>query len=375
MAANDRRILELDALRGFAAIAVVLFHYTTRYQQLFGHLAPLPAGCPWGEYGVDFFLMLSGFVILRSLDRTRQAGDFIVGRFARLYPAYWAAAAITFAVVTLWGLPGQEVSLRDAALNATMLQRLFGARHIDGAYWSLEVELFFYVLVFVLHRARVFRTPRRQQFALALWLSAEAVSLWSVSRGESDLGGGLAWQLISKLRVLLSLRYAHLFAIGIVLYQCGSRRKYSPVAWLLLFACWILQGIGDSWPAAWGIAMLTAVLYGAVEGRLGWLAARPLARLGAISYPLYLIHQNAGYVLIRELESLTGSPAAAIGLAVSFSLAAAAALSLAIERPAQKWIVNRWKNRLLSNDCCVRPALPASYESLISAEAHGLANS
>lgn len=371
MAADDRRILELDALRGLAASAVVLFHYTTRYEQLFGHVATLPASCPWGEYGVDLFLMLSGFVILRSLDRTKRAGDFIVGRFARLYPAYWVAAAITFAVVTLCGLPGQEVSLREAALNSTMLQRYFAAKHIDGAYWSLEVELLFYALIFVLHRAGAFRTPRRQHIALALWLSAEAVSLWIASRGEVDFASGLAWRMTSKLRVLLSLRYAHLFAIGIVLYHGFASRRFSPFAWLLLGACWVLQGISDSWPAALGIAVLTAVLYGAVAGRLGWLAARPLAFLGAISYPLYLIHQNAGYVLIRELEALTGSPAAAICLTIALSLAAAAGLSLAIERPAQKWIVNRWKNRSRATARRAGPAWQTYGDSLGSADVRG----
>ena len=132
MSSGDRRILEFDALRGLAALSVVLFHYTTRYDAIFGRSGRLAAGFPWGDYGVDLFFMLSGFVILRSLDRTTFAGDFLVGRFARLYPAYWAAAAITFAVVSLCGLPGQEVGLGEAAFNATMLQRLLGARHIDG---------------------------------------------------------------------------------------------------------------------------------------------------------------------------------------------------------------------------------------------------
>ncbi|HUY87207.1 MAG TPA: acyltransferase [Pirellulales bacterium] len=368
MTANNRRILELDALRGFAALAVVLFHFTTRYDQVFGHIATLPASCPWGSYGVDLFLMLSGFVILRSLDRTQHAGDFIVGRFARLYPAYWVAGAITFGVVTLFGLSGQEVSLREAALNSTMLQRLLGARHIDGAYWSLEVELFFYAFAFALHRAGAFRTPRRQHIALALWLFAEAVSMWIMSHGESEAGHSLALRLTSKLQVLLSLRYAHLFTIGILLYRGFCNRNYPPIAWLLLAACWTLQGMADSWAAALGIAMLTAVLYGAVEGRLGWLAARPLAFLGAISYPLYLIHQNVGYVLIRELESLTASPVAAIALAMTFSLAAATGLSLAIERPVQKWIVNRWKNAPLARISRLQPASPGRSESLISAE-------
>lgn len=54
------RILELDALRGLAALAVVLFHYTTRYDQLFGYSEPLAVNVSWGHYGVDLFFMISG---------------------------------------------------------------------------------------------------------------------------------------------------------------------------------------------------------------------------------------------------------------------------------------------------------------------------
>src|SRR3569623_1144483 len=127
---TEHRIVELDSLRGLAALAVVLYHFTTRYGQLFGHTSPLAFEAPWGEYGVDFFFILSGLMILRSLDRAPSAIHFAVGRFARLYPAYWAAAAMTFAAVTCFGLSGQEVSRRDAVFNVTMLQQLIGARHI-----------------------------------------------------------------------------------------------------------------------------------------------------------------------------------------------------------------------------------------------------
>ena len=82
------RVLELDALRGLAALAVVFYHYTTRFDQLFGHTFPLPWSVSWGHYGVDLFFMLSGFVILMTLERTSDSWKFAWGRFSRLYPAY-----------------------------------------------------------------------------------------------------------------------------------------------------------------------------------------------------------------------------------------------------------------------------------------------
>ena len=73
---RSQRILELDALRGLAAVAVVFYHYTTRYGQLFGHRDSLTVSLPWGHYGVDLFFMLSGFVILMTLERTANSWKF-----------------------------------------------------------------------------------------------------------------------------------------------------------------------------------------------------------------------------------------------------------------------------------------------------------
>src|SRR5690349_15385603 len=72
------RITGLDALRGLAALSVVLFHYTTRYDALFGHRSELLVSVPWGHYGVQIFFGISGFVIFMTLDRTATLADFAV---------------------------------------------------------------------------------------------------------------------------------------------------------------------------------------------------------------------------------------------------------------------------------------------------------
>ena len=95
------RLVELDALRGIAAMAVVAYHYTTHYANQIGHMTPLRFGFPAGNYGVHLFFLISGFVIFMTLERTRNAMDFVVSRFSRLYPAYWAAMLVTGVVVYL----------------------------------------------------------------------------------------------------------------------------------------------------------------------------------------------------------------------------------------------------------------------------------
>lgn len=149
--AKSGRLVEIDALRGVAALAVVLFHYTTRFTDLFKP-GTLPAiSFPGGHYGVNLFFIISGFVIFMTLDKTQRPLDFVVSRFSRLFPAYWAAIFLTFFICHWLGLPGKLVGAETALANIAMLHGLFGVAHVDGVYWTLEVELLFYCGMLLLY--------------------------------------------------------------------------------------------------------------------------------------------------------------------------------------------------------------------------------
>jgi peptidoglycan/LPS O-acetylase OafA/YrhL len=330
------RILELDALRGLAALAVVLFHYTIRYDELFGHAVPLAASVPWGHFGVDLFFMLSGFVILMTLERTANAWRFAWGRFSRLYPAYWAAAALTFAIVSLYRLPGQEVSLGDALLNLTMVQALLGAPHIDGAYWSLQAELIFYANMLVVFRCGALRRPT---LAVAGWL----VVAVTVRLTQAPVESVWPWagELLSKFTTIASLKYIPLFAIGILIYASRTSGRMSLATTASIAASLVVAGWFNGFPTAAVDAALAGALMLAVAGRLPVLTSRPLVALGAISYTLYLVHQNIGYVAIREMQAWGASPGVAIAAAVLVSLGLASTLHRLVEQPAMNGLRSR----------------------------------
>src|SRR5262245_50490010 len=120
------RVPGLDALRGLAAVAVLAFHFTTRFGIVFGHPTALWFQVPWGVRGVEVFFVISGFAIELSLDSTRSARDFLVSRALRLYPTFWAALAVTCTVVGVFGLPERVASPRDALLNLSMIPGSLG---------------------------------------------------------------------------------------------------------------------------------------------------------------------------------------------------------------------------------------------------------
>ncbi|MGI9470468.1 MAG: acyltransferase family protein [Rubripirellula sp.] len=327
--ASVGRILELDALRGIAALAVVLFHYTTRYEDLFGRSSRLPFHFDWGEYGVDLFFMLSGFVILMTLERTSDSLKFAWGRFTRLYPAYWAAVGLTFVLVLSCGLPGMQVRLVDAVLNMTMIQALLGAPHVDGAYWSLQAELIFYVNMLLLFRWGAFTRPVR---AAITWVGLAILMI--LAQRYLAPQSSLLGELISKCMTLMSLKFIALFAIGILVFDARRRTDGRMATLMAILVCFAAVGLRKG-PEVMLIDVVLASLFAAaVYGRLSFLNARWLVFLGAISYSLYLTHQNIGFIIMMQLERVGVPPVLAIVAAIAVAFAVAIQLHRLVEKPA-----------------------------------------
>lgn len=334
------RIAELDALRGIAAMAVILFHFTSGIAKNWSfHLYDPPFQFPYGGTGVDLFFMISGFVIFMTLDRARSAAHFAVGRFSRLFPTFWACALITLLVTSNYGLPGMEVSPRDALWNITMMPRFVRAQMIDGAYWSLEFELLFYIAMLVLHQIGAFKKLTIP--VLLLWLAAAAAAHGILTHGSAD---SQLYRLTGKIKAVTSLDYIHLFGVGMILYDAHRRRAWSIGHTLVLAACAALAYWKATFPMHFAFVLgFGLLLHLATTGWLPFLNAKPLVFLGAISYPLYLIHQNIGLVLLNALGSFATSAWLRLGITIIAMVVLAWLISIFIERPSMRWVREKLK--------------------------------
>jgi peptidoglycan/LPS O-acetylase OafA/YrhL len=326
------RSRELDAVRGIAAMLVILFHYTVRYGEIFGDSAA-PFQVRHGFFGVELFFGVSGFVILMTLMKMASAGDFVIARFARLFPTYWVAVVVTFIVMALFPLPGRTVGWPQAVFNLTMLQEFFSVPHVDSVYWSLEVELVFYAWMLVVLAAGWL--PRARAL-IATWL------LVAIAAYLASMALGRALPVIVN-RVLL-LEYSAYFAIGATAFLDFSDGRMSRTSWwLYAFAvavAWLAHG-----PRGLGVALGMVVLFSLIaQRRAGLLNMRVLVFLGTISYPLYLLHQNIGYAIIHGLRAHSIGYGWAMLAAMAVSLAGATALSFGVERPARRWF-RSWGQR------------------------------
>jgi peptidoglycan/LPS O-acetylase OafA/YrhL len=342
-ATKDARIADLDALRGLAALAVVLFHYTTRYDALYGHGSRPWLDLPWGHFGVQLFFGISGFVIFMTLDRTRSLADFAVSRASRLYPAYWTAMVATTAVMLVAGRNELLVSPAIFAANFTMLQSFAGLPSVDGVYWTLAVELAFYVAMAALWQLRLLG---RIELILLGWISLK----WVWTFAPALAGVEPSWLL----GALLVQQHIPFFAIGIVAYRLrsGTADPRWPAA--VIAAALVTVAACDDFAHLLVAALTAGVLLLVALRGLEQLTARLLVWLGSISYSLYLLHQYIGFALLARLEAAGVNANAAIALTLATALLLAAAATFWIERPVLRAVRGWYRGRAVP-----RPAVAA----------------
>lgn len=328
------RLAELDALRGVAVLMVLVFHYTTRFGQLFPE-----AG--WGQfafgaYGVHLFFVISGFVIIMTLDRSERPMDFLVARFSRLYPAFWTAVLLTSLVLWLARGPLEPPSLGRIAANLTMVHEFFGVPSVDGVYWTLEVELLFYALALAVFCAGMLP---RAHVVIAGWLALSALLFYS------PVGAARGWPFAGMVSRLLILEYAPFFAAGILFYRIHRRQGSDGWNYGLIAAALAL--IFLKWPlmVALMVALACAVLWKVGRGGIAALRFRPLVFFGTISYSLYLVHQKIGHAVLAELAQRGWTPLSRVAAATATAVALASAMTFLIERPAMLAIRRRYRRR------------------------------
>ena len=350
--ASNQRLRGLDALRGLAALSVVLYHFTTVFDSHHGPYAPRPLfSFPNGHFGVELFFCISGFVILGTIERTGSLKRFAVARFARLYPAYFVCALITLAVIRFAPFSFPVWNTRTLAVGATMLSSFAGAQLIDPSYWTLSYEVLFYVgaaLVWSL-----LPSPKRLEIPCLVWLAC------------SFVGHLVPWfGLHHRLTVLLNIEYANLFVLGMMLYyisQNSLTRLTMPVlAAASLMTLFPPQYNGAHLPQTAYVAMIACfgvAIWGVTRTSGRFLNVQPLVFLGEISYSLYLIHQVAGYAMIRSLLRAGVSTNMAILVTIAFMIGVAFALRTSVEKPAERFIKNLARPKLKKSEThASRPA-------------------
>ncbi|HEX7853157.1 MAG TPA: acyltransferase [Sphingobium sp.] len=322
------RLSELDALRGLGAILVLNFHYSTRFHEIFPKAPHVPFHIGGGEYRVLLFFAISGFAIFFSTARLQSGWDFVANRAARLLPPYWTAMLLTLVIEHLGHMTTLYIPPFATLMNVTMLQGFFFLPPVDGAYWTLTVEIAFYACILGLWA--LFRMRHIERFLIA-WLLLK-------------LFFDLIWpDMPERIVMLFILRYVPWFAIGMASWRvwAGERRWRDQIP---VFLGILITIMVSETTDIWGVSLLIiAAFWAMVEGRLGWIRFGPLIWVGQISYSLYLVHQHIGFTIMMNAQAMGIDPLTSYVVAVLAALALGYCVNRLVERPASAWILARWK--------------------------------
>ena len=221
-----------------------------------------------------------------------------------------------------------------ALVNITMLEGFFFLPSVDGAYWTLTVEIAFYASMLGLWWLN---GVRRVEQTILLWLAARLVFafLWP--------------NMPERLVMLLVLRYIPFFTIGMVAYRVWSgqrsMRDQAPVVAAILFTVAVTATV-DYLIAA---ALLVLIFCLMLNGALRWLRLAPLIWVGEISYSLYLVHQHIGFTIMLNMDAAGWNPVSGYVVAVATAFLLGWLINRTIERPAGRYIIAKWRRRQLDH--------------------------
>lgn len=331
----------LDGLRGTAALLVVIFH-------LFEGFDPSLASHPMrhGYLAVDFFFLLSGFVVGYAYDdrwERMSLWEFIKIRLVRLHPL--VILAVVIGAIGYWAdpfIPHANLLKFTVALllSFTLLPspdlRGWGETHsLVGPCWSLLQE---YIgnLIYALFGRKI------GNIALGILVGVSGIALAAVAIHRGDIGTGWSYETFW----IAVVRMMYPFFAGLLLYRMGKLIKI-PYAYtlcslmLILLFCVPYLKFNGIYEAACVIMAFPLIVAAGAGGQINGRWKKLCDFSGAISYPIYILHYPFIYIYTEWVQSNKPSPTMvlpiAIGLFLLFIAMAYASLKL-YDEPLRAWL-------------------------------------
>jgi len=330
---QSHRFKELDALRGLAALMVMFFHFSL------GRALPFEFKyLRLGNTGVELFFMISGFVIFMSFEHITKSSQFIKSRLIRLYPTYWIVVTFTYLLIVIVSfrnpIPG-NIDFKTYLGNMTMFQYYLKIPDLDGPYWTMIIEMTFYILMLLLFRFK----QLKHVIVIGVITCLIMQALYFTASAP------LVSELITALPLLI---YAPLFFAGIIFFQIKTGRGNQLYYYIFIGGFFICQIINYKYirnnifmSQAEYAVMLTIyfslfILF--VNHKLQFIVSKTTLFFGKISYALYLIHQylSINFIIPTLMNKLHFRFIIAALIAFIVSTLLAALITYYIEIPVRR---------------------------------------
>ncbi|MGY3445986.1 MULTISPECIES: acyltransferase family protein [unclassified Bradyrhizobium] len=298
--ADSARVPVLDLLRLAAVGAVILYHYGFWGTASHGaQMVAMPYLAPVAQYGflgVPVFFAISGFVIAYSAEGRTPIG-FAIARFSRIYPTFVICMTLTFLATLLLGQAYFHATWQQWLANLFIAAPMLGQPYMDDAYWSLVIEVVFYVWVALFLAWGIF--PRRIDIIIVAWIAITFANELTLD--------------IPLFEKLFMADDSGFFAVGLLIYEHYRGRRDTRLTSLLTLAMGTatfqavhkLERLGVHTHGSFDPAVVTVIcivslgiVFAATRIKSVPLPDNIVRAVGGITYPLYLLHLQLGYVIL-----------------------------------------------------------------------------
>lgn len=339
MDTNKKHFVVLDYIRGLAASAVCLFHFTLG--DILTEADPVRIASSFGRLGVEAFFVVSGFVISYAMIVNQYALNnlpvFLLRRLIRIYPPYLVAVVLSAVAAWLATLSplhktGQfPLTATQVIAHFAYLNSLLGWPWINGVFWTLAIELQYYALMALVFPILNFKTSTARTICLF------TLGLCGMFTGKNDA---------------IVFHWLPIFTVGIAIAMYGTGRL-SKATFVTALTCFVGTAVFVNGTLEAGTALLTGLAICWWQTNEPTKLLYPLKLLGAISYSLYLVHMPVGRRAINFSHRYVDTQAdryLAILFAVVVSLFFATVLWYFLERPIQRWLSTSGKPALSNQE-------------------------
>lgn len=350
------RYYHIDLLRFIAAFIVLMFHYVFRgYESNMSDLnyyllSPI---FKYGYFGVHLFFIISGFVILLSINKNSQLTSFFKNRIVRLYPAYWCCLILTFSAIIITNSERFSITMTEFLYNIPMINGFMGVKSVDGVYWSLHVEILFYLLVAsFLFLKKIVKLS--EDIFIISWLTLSFLPLFT---NLED------YFIFRAANYFLIFEYSSFFIAGMLFYKILQTNKLKFK--LLLLPCYFLSfkygnmitiKMTEDYSTTFSFTIIISLIsfyyilfYLISLQKLNFLNKQWFLKLGLLTYPLYLIHQVFGFIIFKILQDYI-NPYFLLVLIIIFMLVLSYIIHDKVEKPLSKKIKNFLRNKNIINN-------------------------
>ncbi len=354
MASKRERLHQLDLIRFLAALYVVFYHYGFRGfngdNMSVLQFEEIEFFSKYGYLGVDLFFIISGFVILMTALNSNIV-SFFISRVSRLYPAYWICVSVTALIVLLWGGERYSVTPFVYFTNLTMFNGFFGIEYVDGVYWSLLVELKFYIIIGCI---LLFRKMKYLKYVIYAWLLISTYYL---------IASQFQWdRVLSIINFFLIPRWCSYFVAGMLFYLIRKdgniKARIIPLLYCLLlslsYAFLKVDILNDKFGGVFAkevvfvlVLFFYVIFYLFSTKRLQFINKPLFLKLGMLTYPLYLLHQNIGYIIFNNLSDY--NPYLLLILVMGLMIYLSYLVSAKLEKPWGKYMRQKLQQSAILN--------------------------